>query len=630
MLDQEPPKVGEKSATPHTIGRDLEPAPEQRIEQTTTFVEETLNLNETPLPTTAPLSAKEVFKAVNADVAAAGISKGRLGLEVVRSSASEVLRWGSTLSLLGFGLNAANEYSATALAFIAAAAVMSSLASWMDRSSRNMLNELERKFTRRLYTRLIEINGRSNLEDLDDEDKKAQLDMHWERASTVANVVENSVELPSVATKIVLSVGALMAADWRLGIILAAAVIPSFLVKNRQAKEDLELEDKQRRQSKIVDTLNDEAFSTNGTLRLAFSRMTNRFSRLVESIQTTLDSEKDAHERRQARVLTIADAVYFGSLLTGNLMLFLEYQSGAFGIGALAFLWTQLMDIGSELDDHSDKAQEYFDLAHKTKAFYGFIDYRTRPADVDFPTDHSIKLEDVKFSRGKQPDPFIVTLPDLELHPGDLVIVHGPSGAGKTTLLQRLAGAANPTTGQYLVGNIPSNHINSDSWGENISYCPAVPALLEGLTIEQALSLDPHGEDYIDQRVNHPLLKDIIESVSTGHGLQTRIGPVENGRTFSTGELKRFMLVTALVGPHKIVILDEGTANLNETLVDLTGEEINKARVERGAIVIFATHSKRLDDHASHIINVSKGQAELIENSKVENVDEKSEQRRTA
>jgi len=574
-----------------------------------------VDLSQESISAREELSKTKLVAAIWKDLQAAGITKAKLGLESVRSIGSEVLSWGAEFALLGLGLQAAADHSPLALVYFGVWAVASSAGNWCDRTGRVALNELDRKYSRRLYSKLIESNGRSSFKELDDEDRKAQLNSHWNRAEMISNLTEHSIELPGLVIKIALSTSVLLVADWKVAVFLAAALTPLFILKSKQTREDIELDERQRKPGKVADAISDEAFSTNGSTRLVLSRLSNKVQRLFEAVQKGLDEEKDSHERKQNTKLALTEIGYFAALTGGITMLFMQYQAGAFGIGVFSFLCAQLTDLAGELDSQSDKTQEYLDLTRKLKLFYGFTEHRSSFADKAFPSDHTINLSGVRFCRGHGEDIFEVTLPEVTLATGDFLVVHGASGAGKTTLLQHLAFAAKPESGQFKIGGTNAEEIDFDAWRENITYCGAVPALLEGLTIEQALSLDPEGERYLDERLKHPLVSDLIADLAPSRGIKTRIGPVENGRNFSTGELKRLMLVPALIGNMKIIILDEATANLNDALINTAIAEIERLR-SKGVTVIFATHSKRFDDRASQILNVSKGEANLVTNTR--------------
>jgi len=203
-----------------------------------------------------------------------------------------------------------------------------------------------------------------------------------------------------------------------------------------------------------------------------------------------------------------------------------------------------------------------------------------------------------------------VTVPDLELPEGSLLIVHGSSGAGKTTLLDHLAFAAAPIEGGAVIGGTPLADIRFSAWQSQIGYCGARPALLEGRTVLDILRGRDGTESYLSERCAHPLIAELIAGLHSGAGLETRVGQgLPDGRGFSTGELHRLALVSAVIPRPRILFLDEVTSNQSDEFIRAVAAMLEQYRA-LGTTVIFATHSKKFDGAASHLLKVSGGVAE--------------------
>ncbi len=72
----------------------------------------------------------------------------------------------------------------------------------------------------------------------------------------------------------------------------------------------------------------------------------------------------------------------------------------------------------------------------------------------------------------EKPDYRILDNIDLDLKPGEAIVIAGAIGAGKSTMLRLLAGAIEPTAGQLTIDGIDYNAWPSAQWGDIIGYVP--------------------------------------------------------------------------------------------------------------------------------------------------------------
>ena len=503
-------------------------------------------------------------------------------------------------------LQSAVDRSGVTLLYLGLAATCFLVADHWDAVWRTRVDASDRAYFRRLKARLLDAIGRSSIRDLSDEDRQAKLELQYDRAANVSNLVEQSAATPSYLTKLLLSGGALFAADWRVALVVSVAVAPGFWLKTRHTRQDIELEDRQARQKHVVDTLDVESYRSEGITRMVLGGLTSRIKEAVSHLQGALDREKDAHERRQNRQLLATAVGYYSAVFGGFSLLFAQYQAGGMEIGNFAFLCLQLKDVCEDVASHADTFQAFRRMWGEAAGFYRFVAPGPQRGEVDFPRTHALRLFGAKFERGG----FAVTVPDLELPEGSLLIVHGSSGAGKTTLLDHLAFAAAPVEGGASVGGVSIADIRFSAWQSQIAYCGARPALLEGRTIRDILQGRDGTEGYLAERCSHPLVSELVVGLHSGAGIETRVGQgLPGGRGFSTGELHRLAIVSAVVPRPRILFLDEVTSNQSDEFIREVAAMLERYRA-LGTTVIFATHSKKFDGAASHIVKVSGGVAE--------------------
>jgi len=497
--------------------------------------------------------------------------------------------------------------SPTALGFMAMFCGCYLIADHLDGTGKTASDALNRTYLRRLKERLLDTLGRSSLRTLNDEDSRSRLELQYDRAASISNLVEHSVNLPAYATKIALSAGALLSVDWRIGTLVTLAVLPVVLLRSKHIVADVALEERQRKAGQIGERIETEAYRTDGATRMILGGLTRPIIRTLSHLQAALDHERDRHERRQNAQLLGSYLGYYGAMFGGLAMLFNQYNAGTLAIGSFAFLCLQLKDLGEELFQHGETYHTFKRVWQEARQFYRFVEPTPAPGQSDFPAKHDLEIDAAAFKRGD----FEITIPRLSIAAGSFVVIHGGSGAGKTTLLEHLAFAAPPDRGAVTVGGLPLADVRFSAWRRHTAYCGARIALLEGRSVREILRGSDETDENLATRAAHPLIADLIAGLTHHAGLETRVGDgLSRGRGFSTGEQHRLLLVAALIPRPAIVFLDEVTSNQSDDFVAKV-RDLLRDYCDRGSTIIFATHSKTFDVEATHLIRVSGGATEL-------------------
>lgn len=189
---------------------------------------------------------------------------------------------------------------------------------------------------------------------------------------------------------------------------------------------------------------------------------------------------------------------------------------------------------------------------------------------------------------------------DLDITPGSITVIMGPTGSGKTTLALILAGLIAPDSGTVRIGPAPSwgrswpTAAEQDLW-QAVTLVAQETALYNASIRENLLFAWPDATDSQMLRLAGLMqLGDLIARLPGG--LDTPVG--EHGYQFSGGERQRLALVRALLAPSKILIADEATSALDNATAGAVHEGLRKLCSGR-ALVMIAHRIPRLawDDH---------------------------------
>jgi putative ABC transport system ATP-binding protein len=207
------------------------------------------------------------------------------------------------------------------------------------------------------------------------------------------------------------------------------------------------------------------------------------------------------------------------------------------------------------------------------------------------------------FGQGKLQKQILFDI-NLDVRPGEIIIIEGPSGSGKTTLLTLIGGLRTVQSGSLRLFGQPLNGANEQQlmrMRRNIGYIFQAHNLVSFLTARQNvnLSLELHGRGS----------RKAIDAQS--HKMLHTVGLGEHGNHYpdqlSGGQKQRVAIARALAPCPKMILADEPTASLDKqsgrAVVDLM-QHLAKAQ---GSAVLLVTHDHRIIDVADRIIQMEDG-----------------------
>lgn len=195
----------------------------------------------------------------------------------------------------------------------------------------------------------------------------------------------------------------------------------------------------------------------------------------------------------------------------------------------------------------------------------------------------------------------------FSLNSGDFVAIVGKSGNGKSTLLNLIAGLLKPTYGSVTVlGNKISAPELSDGEvsrlrAQNIGFVTQSQTLLPNLTVYDNILLPVQiaksgGQKSSDQKSSDQKSKSTdVEDYYSNRALDfCKRLHIEDllwcyPKELSGGEMRRVMIVRALINNPKLLLLDEPTGDLDPEHTLIVVEMLREA-ANLGAAVLMVTH----------------------------------------
>ena len=199
---------------------------------------------------------------------------------------------------------------------------------------------------------------------------------------------------------------------------------------------------------------------------------------------------------------------------------------------------------------------------------------------------------------------------NLEIFPGEIVLMKGASGSGKTTLLTLVSGLRSAQSGsikilgQELYGATTEQLVRSRRHNGYVFQAHNLHHSLTALQNVQ-MGLEVHGNLSLKEREHHTTA--ILKQV----GLGDRLNYYPSN--LSGGQKQRVAIARALVSHPAIVLADEPTASLDRKSGRDVVNLMQRLAQEQGSTILMVTHDNRILDIADRIIHMEDGK--LVDNS---------------
>ncbi|PSB26305.1 DevA family ABC transporter ATP-binding protein [Stenomitos frigidus] len=207
------------------------------------------------------------------------------------------------------------------------------------------------------------------------------------------------------------------------------------------------------------------------------------------------------------------------------------------------------------------------------------------------------------FGKGILQKPVLIDI-NLEIKPGEIVILTGPSGSGKTTLLTLIGALRGMQHGSLKVLNQELNGASQRKLMQvrnQIGFIFQSHNLLKCLTAWEnvAMSLKLHH--------SIPPLERRHKATAMLHavGLADRVDYYPE--TLSGGQKQRVAIARALVSQPQLILADEPTAALDKQSGRDIVELMQKLAKEQACAILLVTHDNRILDIADRIIYMEDG-----------------------
>ena len=198
---------------------------------------------------------------------------------------------------------------------------------------------------------------------------------------------------------------------------------------------------------------------------------------------------------------------------------------------------------------------------------------------------------------------------DLDLYPGELVGLIGPSGSGKSSLLHAAGLLERPTAGQVLIGGQDCTPMGEKARTQvrlnQIGFVYQFHHLLAEFSARDNVALPQ-----MIAGVRQPEARQRADELLSHLGLGERLN--HQPAQLSGGEQQRVAIARALANRPRILLADEPTGNLDPATSSAVIANLFALVRDTGVAALIATHNMDLARHMDRVFTLKDGRLELV------------------
>ncbi|KXT60542.1 ABC transporter, ATP-binding/permease protein [Streptococcus oralis] len=281
--------------------------------------------------------------------------------------------------------------------------------------------------------------------------------------------------------------------------------------------------------------------------------------------------------------------VIAGRLTVGNMQAFVQY------VWQVSQPIQNITQLAGQMQSAKSSLDRIFDILDETEEIKG------EELEILEPLTGQVSFKQVDFQYVEN-KPLIRDF-NLEVQPGEMVAIVGPTGAGKTTLINLLMRFYDVTAGAILVDGQDIRQLSRQDYRRQFGMVLQDAWLYEG-TIKENLrfgNLDASDEEIIEAakaaNVDH-----FIRTLPGGYNMEMN----QESSNISLGQKQLLTIARALLANPKILILDEATSSV-DTRLELLIQKAMK-RLMKGRTSFVIAHRLSTIQEADKILVLKDGQ----------------------
>lgn len=193
---------------------------------------------------------------------------------------------------------------------------------------------------------------------------------------------------------------------------------------------------------------------------------------------------------------------------------------------------------------------------------------------------------------------------DLDIMPGEIVALLGPSGTGKSTMLQAVGLLEGGFEGSIAIAGNQAEDMESDERTrvrrEHLGFVYQFHHLLPDFNARENVVM-PQMVAGVDRAIADQRAEHLLGALGLAHRLEHRPSQL------SGGEQQRVAVARALANRPTLVLADEPTGNLDEaTSEKVLTQFLDLVRGE-GSAALVATHNERLANKMDRVVRLHEG-----------------------